>query len=598
MTKDKMMFAIYSQFGRRMTRSLLLAACGLALAVSARGAAPVVTFEGSAVKVERMTVSAIPFNRYWPGRQRPKSQTKTAYFAAFDTDRGGRLTVDGVTRVIDGVGTYTFEVDGGTTELHVFADPPWKYEKTVNEIYFGPGEHFPEVIAPEDGQTVVLDRGAVVHGTIFIHRKRGVRIVGRGILDLSGLKRADRESKIYRYVESLGLPPNEMSDKESDPGMSCTALVAYGARDLVIEGITVRDAPRWTMQIRNGCRGVTIDNVKILGSWRYNNDGIDLCTASEVNVRNCFVRTYDDAFVVRAPFLTGEREGCRDILVEDCVTWNDWGCTTGIAHQYRSCTIEGVTFRRLRVERPSACVATVHVTMGHTNCVTRDVLYEDITVHNFPGRWKQALQLTDDQPFAKVRPESLDLLTVGSRKLGRWVENQKIVDDRPADWYGFDFDNIVFRNIRVLGDWAEPCASFFTRVPRHTVRNLLVEGCPANMKVQERGNVERLAVPAADRNAYALAGVGKIAFRLDLGRPCFPTPVRTVRARDMRAFAATTNAAGVVTLVWKGHPLCGADFTVTGTCTPKAGGYAYALETAGNASRYDLQGVAFPLTGF
>jgi len=579
-----------------MKKHLCAVALAAACVASAFAAMPVVTFEDRPVKVEEMTVSAIPYNRYWPGYQRSKDQTKTAYFAAFDTDRGGRLSVDGVTRVIDGVGKYTFEVDGGKTELHVFADPPWKYEKTENEIYFGPGEHFPEVIAPEDGQTIVLDRGAVVHGTIFIHRKKGVRIVGRGILELSDLKRADKESKIYKYVESLGLPPNEMSDKESDPAMSCTAIVAYGARDLLIEGITIRDSPRWTIQVRNGSRGVTIDNVKILGSWRYNNDGIDMCTSSEINVRNCFIRTYDDCFVVRAPFLTGEREGCRDILVEDSVTWNDWGVSTGIAHQYRSCTIEGITFRRLRVERPSSCVATVHVTMGHTNCVTRDVLYEDIEVHNFPGRWKQELQLSDDQPFTKARPEDLSLLVVGSRKLGRWVENQKIVDDRPPAWYRFDFDNIVFRNFRVLGDWAEPRAQFFTRVPRHTVKNLLVEGVPENLKITQQGNIERLAVPAVDKNAYALEGVGKIAFRLDLGKACFPTPVRTVRARDMRDFTATKDAAGVVTLVWKGHPLCGDGFTVTGTCTPTKDSYAYALSTSGNTSSYALQGATFPLT--
>ncbi|MBR4651988.1 MAG: hypothetical protein IKO72_01385 [Kiritimatiellae bacterium] len=567
---------------------LLAAACALL----ASAAVPVVTFDSAPVRVEEMTVSAIPFNRYWPGHQRPRDQTKKAYFAAFDTDRGGLLQVDGEKRVIDGPGKHTFMVDGGRTELHVFADPPWRHEKTPGELYFGPGEHFPGLILPEDGQTVVIDRGAVVHGTVFIYRKRGVRIVGRGILDLSDLARADKSSKVYAYVESLGLPPNELGDNEKDAGMSCTAIVAYGARDLRIEGITIRDSPRWTIMVRNDSRGVTIDNVKILGSWRYNSDGIDICSSSEINVRNCFVRTYDDAFVVRAPFLTGERTDCRDILVEDSVTWNDWGCTMGVAQQRLPSAISGVTFRRIRAERVSSALSTVHVSMGSTNSVIRDVLFEDIEAYNVPGRLEQALQKSDDDRFIPKVPKTICLATVGSRRIGRWTNNQTIVNDVPDDWYRFDFDNIVFRRFRVHGSHSEPICHLATRMPRHTVRNLVLEDMPPNMRTTEKGDIIRIPVAPPDRNSFSLPGGRKVAFRIDLGKSCFPTPVRTVLAREMRDFSASTDASGRVSLVWKGHPLCGDGFKVFGECDPGKG--RFSIRTEGNSSGYEVQRVVFP----
>ena len=574
-------------------RSALIASLASAAPMASTAwATPSVSFEGTPVKVEAMTVSAFPFNRYWPGHQRPKDQTKTAYFASFDTNRGGTLKVDGESRAITGSGKYTFEVENGKTELHVFADPPWQHVPVADEIYFGPGEHFPELILPKDGQTIVIDRGAVVHGTIFLYKTRGVKIVGRGILDLSGLQRADPESAVYRHVVSLGLTKTDLSEKESDPAMSCTAIVAYGVRDLLIDGIVIRDAPRWTIQVRNDSRGVTIDNVKIIGSWRYNNDGIDMCSSSEINVRNCFLRTYDDAFIVRAPFLTGEHADCRDILVEDCVTWNDWGVSMGVCQQYRPSTIAGVTFRRNRVERPSSTVATVHVTMGSTNAVIRDVLYEDISVNSPKGLLKQQLQLADDDAFVAQPLPALNLLTVSSRKLGQWQGNQKIVDSKGPGWYQIHFDNLVFRNIAVTGEGPRPFANFSTYVPNHRVTNLVCENLPPDLTVTRKGKVELTETPQPNRHAYVVPNRGPVSFRLDLGKPCFPTPVRTVLAREMRSFAASTNDDGVVTLAWKGHRLCGADFSVTGTYDPKTD--SFSLRTADNASGYDIQRTSFP----
>ena len=81
-------------------------------------------------------------------------------------------------------------------------------------------------------------------------------------------------------------------------------------------------------------------------------------------------------------------------------------------------------------------------------------------------------------------------------------------------------------------------------------------------------------------------------FRIDLGKPCFPAPVRTVLAREMRDFSASTDAAGRVSLVWKGHPLCGDAFTVFGECDPGKG--TFSIRTEGNSSGYEIQRVVFP----
>lgn len=551
-----------------------------------------VTFDGKPVAVQEMRVSAIPRNRFWNGEQRPLEQTKKAYFAQVESRWGGEIALsDGQRQRKDGHGTCTFDVDGGKTQLHVFVEPRWKYVAQPNDIYFGPGEHFPGVIAPEDGQRVVLDRGAIVHGTIFVFRKRNVTVTGRGILDLSDLNRADSTSKIWKYVKSLGLPEVERKGRpETDANMSCTALVAYGCENLKVEGIVIRDAPRWTMQIRNGCRRVDVDGVKILGSWRYNNDGIDICSSSEVTVRNCFVRTYDDNVVVRGPWLEGETADCRDILVEDCTFWCDWGKTFTIATADKDVTVENVTMRRCRVEHATHAVCDVVTHHGTRKTVVRNVLCDDIEVVRRADAREPMLE-TDPNAGSLSPAKELPLVVVKTGDLGRDLGNQRRGAAERPDFYHIDYDNLVFRNFRLDGAGATPVTAYLaTTVPRHVITNLCFSNMPQEMSV--------VCAPGSQvywrKPCGALAevpGLGKLGFSLALGKPNQLAPSQEVRAQDMTSFRAEPDGRGGRRFVWRGHPICGPDFAVTATVA-KDGTYAFRYD--GNASDFDVEWISFP----
>ena len=53
------------------------------------------------------------------------------------------------------------------------------------------------------------------------------------------------------------------------------------------------------ISINSGCRNLDIEDVKIIGNWRYNSDGIDMHNCEYVRIRDCFVRTYDDSICIR-----------------------------------------------------------------------------------------------------------------------------------------------------------------------------------------------------------------------------------------------------------------------------------------------------------
>ncbi|HRS96155.1 MAG TPA: endopolygalacturonase, partial [Candidatus Latescibacteria bacterium] len=168
--------------------------------------------DGQRAPVQLCRVSAVPFNRRWPGHQRQIEQSEIAYFASFEMTapvtvqvRPARAFKDVVLRPlskhvhpqIDGdtisfslpsAGGYSLEMDGYHHNLHLFADPPAKYAVDLYDpatIYFPPGCHDVGILQLKDGQTVYLDEGAVVYGCIHATDCRGIRILGRGVLDNS-----------------------------------------------------------------------------------------------------------------------------------------------------------------------------------------------------------------------------------------------------------------------------------------------------------------------------------------------------------------------------------------------------------------------------
>lgn len=119
-----------------------------------------------------------------------------------------------------------------------------------------------------------------------------------------------------------------------------------------VEGVILCDASMWCCTFF-GCDSVEVDNVKIVGQWRYNSDGIDVVNSSRVRVRNCFVRSFDDALVVKGltqnsgepeTVFIGDRP-VEDVTFERCVVWCDWG---------RGMVIGAETLRRRSVMSLSA----------------------------------------------------------------------------------------------------------------------------------------------------------------------------------------------------------------------------------------------------
>ncbi len=159
-----------------------------------------------------------------------------------------------------------FNGDWTTHPLLIFADPletnvPQPGDADV--IYFRPGIHFAGLIRPRPSQTVYLAGGAYVKGAILAQNTSHVTVRGRGILS-----------------------QEEMAFHEA-----CAVDLAGNSQGCLVEGITLIQTASYA--VRSYGWGSHIRNLKVVGAWRFNTDGVNAPPGGVVE--DCFLKCDDDA---------------------------------------------------------------------------------------------------------------------------------------------------------------------------------------------------------------------------------------------------------------------------------------------------------------
>lgn len=329
-----------------------------------------VTVNGERAPVYMHYVSAAPINRRWPGHQREISQREPSYFVSFENDgpveicvkskKSGTpairpvsknvradLTENGYAFRLSEYGAYSFEPGDERFNLHVFFNKPSHYDflKEEKVLRFEGGSFDVGEIVLHSNETLYVADDAVLYCNIVAENARNVRICGRGIIDNSKSK-----EKILFDVKT--------GDGQADVGNAERKhfISLKNCENVSIEGITMRDSLCYNVSAVN-VEGFHCDNVKIIGCWRYNSDGIDMQNCRNAKVENCFARTYDDCVCVKGD--KDVRTNCEHISVENCVFWCDWGHAIEIGLEtcadkitdivYRDCTVMRTNFDFLHV---------------------------------------------------------------------------------------------------------------------------------------------------------------------------------------------------------------------------------------------------------
>jgi polygalacturonase len=252
------------------------------------------------------------------------------------------------------------EIDG-QPPLFIFANPPEtdvpsRTDPKVRWFEAGKVHESGEVVL-ESGQTLYVEGGAVLRGSVRAKNGRDVTIRGRGIID--------------------GCYWSERRERRR-------GVLLEDCDRVKVEGVTIVNPAGWTL-VLYACHGVHVANVKEIAEG-FGSDGIDVVSSRDVVVEDCFLRNGDDNLVVKA-FAAGEGRGrggdVDNVLFQRCVLLGHGGSAIEIGHELRADEIRNVTFRDCDV----LCVHGHGAAMSIHNAdhaTVRDIVYEDIRVeHHF-----------------------------------------------------------------------------------------------------------------------------------------------------------------------------------------------------------------------
>lgn len=309
--------------------------------------------------------------------------------------------------------------------LFIFAGKPeinQPLKTDQNVIWFEGGKLYKDVkLELQDNQTVYIEGGAVVQGTIVAQGKKNINIRGRGILDGT-------------YVKST-------------PGNKHRWIDLADCENVTIEGITLHNGTTWQIGLFH-CNKAEIKDIEIV-SESASDDGMDIFRCTNVLIDNVFAHTKDDCIAIKSGGDYPADHPTDNIEVKNCVFWNSiWGNAVEIGFELYSSEVKNIRFENIDI---------IHVEDGATMSIhnagqahVHDVVFENIRVEDSRQKlFDVAIFFSQWGPDGIRDPEFI-------RKnylWGAWDGVQKTPagkEDYHSQFRG-KVSNILFKDIQVVG---------------------------------------------------------------------------------------------------------------------------------------------------
>ena len=441
-------------------------------------------------------VSAMPYNTVWPGCQRPLDQTEIASFVSFEMDEPVKVrivasrdfahwdirplhrkiqpSVNGrvIEFTVSECGQYTVELDGWHKALHIFANPVSDFgvdRSDPDVLYFAPGVHETGEIELKDNQTLYVDGGAVIYGSVVAYHKKNVRIVGYGVIDGS---REERTNDTQLITWELDNPIDMTNEKtlrthirERNVLRGCVHL--YSCQDCEIAGVIARDSATFAYILAN-CDHVNCEWFKTIGMWRYNSDGIDLFNSRYIRIAHGFLRDFDDCIVLKG--IKGwDRADLHHIYITGCTVWCDWGSALEIGAETCADNYHDILWEDCDVIHATQVFMRIH---NSDRTHVYDMLYRNIRCEYSCYDIAPVYQHDMNVPFDQFRTHGVPLL-IDSPIYDGPYSNDHILGKT---------SNIHYEDICVYAPdgMTAPRCSFGGRYEAHCNKNIVIDGITLN----------------------------------------------------------------------------------------------------------------------
>lgn len=184
-------------------------------------------------------------------------------------------------------------------------------------VYFEPGVHHLDTAFPVfSNQTIYIPGGAYLHGSLHGMMANNVTIRGRGVISgeniprdtILSLKRSRKKGVRYTRMKYHNI--NMLGEGNKKDWNIYASHAGIGCDNLLIEGITIVDASHFFLRLTGV--PITVHNVKMVGGWHHNSDGISAIGQDNTTIFDCFFHCNDDAVYINP----------NNLHVHNCVFWH------------------------------------------------------------------------------------------------------------------------------------------------------------------------------------------------------------------------------------------------------------------------------------
>ena len=219
-------------------------------------------------------------------------------------------------------------------------------------------------------------------------------------------------------------------------------LYFESCRDLLIEGIRLRNAGSWMQHYRD-CDRLRIRDIAVFNHVSYNNDGLNIDSSRDVVISGCNVDSDDDAIVLKSL----SAKPCENIVISDCLV-------SSHCNSIKMGTESAGGFQNIAV----------------TNCTICSPRYSQVIYGRQRGLAGIALEIVDGGTLDRVTVSNITIQGVTTPiflRLGNRARS--FGKDRPRSDVG-KLRNVILSNI--IATDCSPIGCSITGLPGHPVENV------------------------------------------------------------------------------------------------------------------------------
>ena len=255
----------------------------------------------------------------------------------------------------------------------------------------------------------------------------------------------------------------------------------YNCENIDVSDVILTNSSTWVMSMFD-CKNIHIDNVKIVGHWRYNTDGIDVVNSENVLIENCFIRSFDDTISIMAIY--DYQKPIQNITVDNCVLWCGWGKTCEVGIETDGVEYKNIVFRNCDLIHNSGgamCISNGNQADMH------DILFENMSVEFQSDTMPQVMQQEDKQKYddgGKTMPPYAIRNIIGTYAIRKKCRDGIL---REISKQLGDVHDVMYRNINIYIDDGSLKPIILIKTPNceKKMRNFKLENIYINGKKAE-----------------------------------------------------------------------------------------------------------------